>query len=68
MTIVTKYSNEQECWVLYENKAQQIQITEIRVIVRKGMKDETMYFLNNLPMPYTEDDLFETKEDLLQSL
>ena len=68
MIIETKWSINKEYWVLHDNKVQKMQVTEVRVIVRNGMTNEVMYFLNNSSAHYSEADIFETKEALLQSL
>lgn len=68
MTIETKLTIDEWCWVLHDNKVQKMQVTEIRITVRGGMKNETRYCLHNSSDIYTEESLFESKEALLQSL
>jgi hypothetical protein len=68
MTIETKYSTTQECWLIHDNKVQKMQIVAISITIRSGCKDEVNYLLHNSSVLYSQDSIFETKEELLKSL
>lgn len=68
MTIKTKFSIGQECWVVHDNKAQQMQVVGIFINVLNGCNNEISYSLDNSSSMHRDADLFESKEALLQSL
>jgi len=68
MTIETKYSTTDECWLIHDNKVQKMQIVAISITIRSGCLDEIKYTLHNSSALYSEDSIFETKEKLLKSL
>jgi hypothetical protein len=68
MTIETKYNSGQMCWVLHDNKVQEMQVVGIFISLRYGCKNEITYSLHNSSSMYFEGDVFESKEALIQSL
>lgn len=68
MTITTKYSPDQLVWFLYQNK---VISGEIQYVYTKGYPNNSpdiWYELKNRSGNFNENDLFPSKEALLQSL
>lgn len=75
MEIKTKYNLFDEVYIMYNNKIQQMVIKGIKIIIEykpylEDKHTEIVYKLEdrNFATEYSEDNLFKTKKELIESL
>lgn len=71
MTLYTKYSPGDEVWVMVYNKPQKYIIDKVEVSASRAfnyMPQYTMAYSGLNSPKFTEDKLFKTKQELLESL
>ena len=69
MTIKTRYDVGDECWIMFADKPRCMKINGV-IVENDENEVKTKYTFLNVTetLEYTEDRLFETKEDLIKSL
>lgn len=69
MTIKTKYDVGDECWIMFSDKPRLMKVNGLTVEI-DGNEIKTEYTISNTSegTKYTDDMLFDTKEDLIKSL
>jgi hypothetical protein len=69
MTIELRYKPSEDVWFMHLNKPTKGFIDKIIISIGRSEKTITQYSVFSIPNScYTETDLFQTKEALLQSL
>lgn len=68
MTIHTKYSPGDEVWVMEHNKPQKHIIETVEVSASRDFGYIPQYIVESNPSRLSEDRLFRTKQELIESL
>jgi hypothetical protein len=68
MKIETKYNPTDTVWIMYDNKPQQAYVQMVITNTPENGLTKTCYALHGIAGYPNEDEMFPTKEALLQSL
>lgn len=69
MKIKTKFDVGDDCWVMFADKPKNMLVSSVTVEVDENeIKTEYTLGDTNSELKYTDDMLFDTKEDLIKSL